>query len=48
MFEKVVETETDEKTSPFDITLSALDLALREKIRRSVKDFVSSYISIIN
>ncbi|CAG9809721.1 unnamed protein product [Chironomus riparius] len=38
MFEKVVDTDTEEKTSPFDVTLSALDLAFREKVRRSVKD----------
>ncbi|XP_070494312.1 ATP-dependent DNA helicase 2 subunit 1 [Chironomus tepperi] len=37
MFEKVIETENN-KISPIDVTLSALDLAFREKVRRSVKD----------
>lgn len=41
MFEKVIETDTDEKLAPIDVTLNALDLAFREKIRRSVKDLVS-------
>ena len=46
MFEK--DLETNEELSPFDIIMKTLEGVFREKIRRSIKDLVSSHFQIIS